>query len=103
MALILVYVTNPDMKTAKKISSYLLNKRLVACSNIMPITSSYWWKGKIENSKEYACILKTRASNWEKLKKEIKKIHPYKTPCIIRIKAEANQEFQRWALQETKN
>jgi len=48
----LVYITCRDEKEAVKISRHLLNKRLIACSNIHPIRSLYWWKGKIQDGKE---------------------------------------------------
>ena len=49
---ITVYTTHPDLKTAKRISSVLLKKRLIACANFFPITSMYWWEGKIQNDSE---------------------------------------------------
>jgi len=37
---ILVYITHETENAAKKISDYLLNKKLIACANIFPITSA---------------------------------------------------------------
>ena len=73
---ITVYVTYPNLKEAKKITNHLLKKKLVACANFWPIKSMYWWKGKIENDNEVVAILKTRKENWNKVKTEIKKMHP---------------------------
>ena len=100
--MIIIYITNPNLKEAKKIGSVLLKKKLIACVNYFPIESSYQWKGKIETSKEIVSLLKTRKENWEKVKREVKKIHPYETPCIIKIKAEANGKFVKWIKEETK-
>jgi len=100
MSFVFIYVTNPNEKEAKKIALHLLKKRLVACTNIFPIQSSYWEKGKIENTKEVVLILKTRKENFEKVKNEIKKIHPYSVPCIIKFGVEANKEYENW-LKET--
>ncbi|MBU0619585.1 divalent-cation tolerance protein CutA, partial [Patescibacteria group bacterium] len=57
MGVIIIYITHPDLKTAKKIVASLMQSRLVACGNFFPIQSSYWWKGKIENSKEIVSIV----------------------------------------------
>lgn len=102
MGFIIIYITNPDLKTAKKVASHLLKKRLVACANFFPIESAYWWQNKIENSKEVAAIVKTTEKNWAKVKTEVKKIHPYKTPCIIKIAVEANRGYEKWIKSEVK-
>jgi periplasmic divalent cation tolerance protein len=96
MTFIFVYITNPNKKVARKIALHLLKKRLVACANIFPIEASYWWKGKIENTKEVVLIVKTRKENFNKIKNEIKKIHPYSIPCIIRFNVEANKDYEKW-------
>ncbi len=102
MKFIIIYTTNPNLKTARRIGNYLLQKRLIACVNYFPIESSYWWKGKIEDVSEVVSILKTKKENWAKVKKEIQKIHPYKTPCIIKIDVGANENYAKWLEKETK-
>ena len=103
MGFIIVYITHPNLKTAKKIVSELLKKRLVASANIFPVQSSYWWKGRINSAKEFVSIVKTRFSYWESIKSAITKVHPYEVPCIIRIPVEANHEYERWLHFETEN
>lgn len=96
MSFIFVYVANPNKKEAKRIALQLLKKKLVACANVFPIDSAYWWKGKIEKEKEWVLILKTKKENWEKVKEETKRIHPYSVPCIAKIDVEANKEYEDW-------
>ena len=102
MKLILIYVTHKNLKEAKKVGAHLLKKKMIACVNYFPIESSYFWKGKIENSKEVVSLLKTKKENWKKVKDEVEKIHPYETPCIIKIEVEANEEYAKWIKKETK-
>lgn len=102
MSFIIIYVTYPNMDEATKIASHLLQKKLIACANYFPIKSSFWWKGKIDNSDEIVSILKTKKENWETVKSEIKKIHSYETPCIMKLDAEANTEYELWVNSETK-
>ncbi|MBU1350183.1 MAG: divalent-cation tolerance protein CutA [Patescibacteria group bacterium] len=102
MGVIIIYITHPDLKTAKKIVASLMQSRLVACGNFFPIQSSYWWKGKIENSKEIVSIVKTKKKNWEKVKSEVIKLHPYETPCIIKLDVEANEDYESWVNNEVK-
>jgi len=100
MSFVIIYITNPDLKTAKKIANYLLKKQLVACANFFPIESAYWWQGRIENDKEVVAIVKTAKKNWARVKAEIEKIHPYETPCVMKIEVEANQDYADWIKSE---
>ena len=61
----------------------------------------YWWKGKIENESEVVAIVKTKEENWEKVQQEVKKIHPYETPCIMKFDVEANDDYESWIKSET--
>jgi len=102
MSFIVVYITHPDMTTARRIASHLLEKRIIVCANFIPITSIYWWEGKIEDTCEVVSIVKTRKENWPRLKAEVEKTHPYKVPCIMKLTAEANKKFEDWIRSETK-
>ena len=98
MSLILIYVTNPSRIVARRIAKHLLKKKLIACANIYNsgVHSLYSWKGKIAEEKEVPMILKTVPKNWERVKAEIEKVHPYSIPCIIKIPASANRVFEDW-------
>ena len=97
---VLIYITNPDKKTARKIALILLKKRLIACANIFPIESSYWWKSKIAREKEFIIIAKTLEKSFAEIKKEIERVHPYSIPCIIKIPANANEKYFGWLKKE---
>ncbi len=98
----LLYITCKGKKEAEKISMHLLKKRLIACANILPIKSMYWWNQKIVNDVEYAVLAKTNSKNYKKAVDEVKKIHSYKIPCILRIEAKANKEYEKWVNREFK-
>jgi len=100
MEFIVVYVTHENKEEAEKIAKQLLEKKLIACYNIFPITSGYWWKGNIANSDEYVSLLKTQSENWEKVKQEVESMHPYETPCIMKLDAEANDSYAEWIYEE---
>ena len=100
MGFIIIYITYPDLKTAKKIVASLMKKRLIACGNFFPVQSVYWWKGKMENTKEMVSIVKTKKSNWEKIKAEVTKLHPYETPCIMKLDVRANKDYEAWINKE---
>ena len=96
----IAYITCKDKKGAEKISRHLLKKRIIACSNILPANSLYWWNSKIVNEKEYIIIAKTNNKNFNKVVGEVKKIHSYQIPCILKIDAVANKKYENWANKE---
>ncbi|MFH1470457.1 MAG: divalent-cation tolerance protein CutA [Candidatus Micrarchaeota archaeon] len=101
MSFVLVYVTNKNLREARKLATHLLSRRLIACANFFPIKSSYRWKGKIENPREVVSLLKTKSENWGKVREEIKRVHPYEVPCIMKLVVEANSEFEKWIEDES--
>lgn len=101
MAFLLFYITHPDEKSARDLSERLLNKRLVACANIFPVTSAYWWQGAIQHEGEWVSVVKTRLELEKNVEQEVQKIHPYKLPCILRFEVRANDAYEQWIVAET--
>jgi len=100
--MIMVYVTCRDKKEAVKISRYLINKKLIACSNYFPINSIYRWNKKIIRDKEYVLLLKTLNKNYDKIKKEIKKVHSYNVPFIGKLDVTINRGYEKYLIKEVK-
>ena len=104
MKFALIYTTHKNQEAAEKITTTLLVKKLIACVNYFPITSSYHWKGEVVTAAETTAILKTRLENWESVKSYIEENHPYETPCIIKLaEVEANDSYTSWILSETES
>ena len=94
---IFVYITSSNIDEAKKIAKNLLEKKLAACVNIFPITSLFWWEGKIDECNEVAMIVKTKADRFKELKSEVLALHSYTTPCICAIPIEEGlRKFLDW-------
>lgn len=99
---IAVYITAKDRKEAEKIAGILLRKRLIACANVMPIKSAYWWKGRIEKHGEFLLIAKTKKSLYKKILAEVKKHHSYSVPCVNALPIiEGNPDYLKWVEEET--
>jgi len=101
MEIIMIKVTYPNTGEANKAISNLLQKNLISSANSFPIKSTSRWTGKIKEVDEIIVFLKTRKSNWEKVKSEVQHTHPYKIPCILKIEVEANEEYETWVNKET--
>ncbi|MFC1514998.1 divalent-cation tolerance protein CutA [Candidatus Omnitrophota bacterium] len=102
---IVVFVTVPNLKSAKRIAKGLLEKRLCACVNIAPgLKSFFWWQGKIDKAKELLLIIKTRKSLFNKLKHAVLNLHPYDVPEVIALPiTAASEKYAAWLRKETKN
>lgn len=80
---------------------HLLKKRLIGCANISgPIESLYHWKGGIAKEKEFVLLAKTTANKFDAVCKEVEEIHPYMTPCVIKIPVSSNKKYFDWLKNE---
>ena len=101
--MMMVYITCKDGEEARKISVHLLDNNLIGCANIFPINSLYKWENKVEDTKEMVIIAKSIKEKFQEIEKEVKKMHSYKTPCIVMIDvSESNKEYLDWINDELK-
>lgn len=97
----IVLVTAPNLKTARSLAKIALQKKLIACANLVPkIESHYWWQGKIESSAEILMIFKTHKSKLAALEKLILAKHPYDTPEFLVLNLSAGgKKYLDWLAQ----
>jgi len=100
--LISVYITFKNEDEAEKICKVLLDQKLIACANLYPIKSMYWWEGEIENSSEFASVIKSHFGKWEAIQRIIEELHSYEVPCIVMKKIETNEAYGDWILESLK-
>ena len=82
-------MTCPNSETAQSLARQLLERRLVACVNLVPqIASMYWWEGKIQEDSEVLLIAKTVAERIEELKRVVPELHPYDVPELVVLPVE---------------
>jgi periplasmic divalent cation tolerance protein len=95
---IVCFVTINDRDRAAEIAQTLVEKKLVACVNIVPeIRSIYSWQGEICDETEILLIMKTRSSLFTELERTIKNLHPYEVPEIVALDIqEGLADYLRW-------
>ena len=97
-----IIATAPTEQEADKITEILLNERVVACVQQLPIKSSYHWQGKVEISSEILMIMKSQTKLYSKIESLIKKNHSYQVPEIILLPIEAGlADYLNWIRTET--
>lgn len=95
--MIFVYSTFSNKKEVKDIGGKLLKKKLAKCINFFPIDSIYYWKGKVNQDKEIAIIIKAEKKNFKKIEKFILENHSYDEPCILEIPIErVTKKYLNW-------
>ncbi len=99
--ILIVYIPCSSDQEARTISRALLEQKLIACANIMPITSMYWWKGEIQDDAEFVILAKTVKSKYQECEQLVQDIHSYDTPCIVAWTTDAeSKQYSQWVSTE---
>ncbi len=98
-------VTTVARKTdAKRLARLLLQQRLAACVQILPIESYYWWKGQIERNREFRLEAKTTARHAPTAMTALASAHPYEIPEILILPFRSGHPpYLHWLKQETQS
>ena len=101
--LALVLTTAPSRTAAEALAGQLVEERRIACANLVPgVGSVYRWEGATRHEEEVLVVMKTVASEVERLFDRIAELHPYDVPELIAVPvAAASQAYCRWVRQET--
>lgn len=95
---LLVLTTIGSEDQAARLGRALVEKRLVACVNVVgPVRSLFLWKGKVEDESERLLLMKTRTDRFAELEAAIQELHPYDVPELIAIPIErGSQAYLSW-------
>jgi periplasmic divalent cation tolerance protein len=77
--------TTPTREEAKEMARLLIDEKLAACVQLLPIESFYVWKGQSQNEAEVLLLIKTRSALFEKATARIKAVHSYTVPEIVAL------------------
>lgn len=98
-----VLTTTDSRDEAERLAKSAVTARLAACAQIDgPITSVYWWDGKVEDAQEWRVLYKTTSERYGALEAHIKAEHSYDTPEIIVGEIPmGSREYLDWVSAET--
>lgn len=85
MKMTLLYLTCANVQEADKIAQSLLDKRMVVCAKKLPVSSSFYWKGSIDNANEILLILETEERLFNEIEEEVRRLHSYETFVLVSI------------------
>lgn len=87
---------------AEHIARTLVEARLAACVQMLPIGSVYRWHGKLEVADEVLLIIKTSAARAAEAMAAIKAAHSYEVPEILMFRAKDGwPAYLAWVAAET--
>lgn len=98
-----VYVTAADEAQAATLATALLERRLIACANLLPgMRSLYRWNDRVRDEGEVAMLLKTSSERVDTVIAAIEELHPYDTPCAVVWPIEAGAaSYLAWVVEES--
>ena len=98
-----VIITTCTASDASNLLRSLLERRVVACGNIVPqVRSMYWWEGKIQDDSEALIVMETSDERAQEALAEIQTLHPYSVPKILAWEpSDVNTSYLQWLDKET--
>jgi len=103
-AALICFCTCPEVYTAERIATALVEERLAACVNIVPgLRSIYRWEGAIEATDEVLLLIKTLPDRYPALQDRLRELHPYELPELLAVtSAFGLPDYLRWVADETR-
>ncbi|MBI2285614.1 divalent-cation tolerance protein CutA [Candidatus Saccharibacteria bacterium] len=99
-----LWLTVGSKEEADKIANTLLFKHLVACVRQIPVSSDFWWKGKIDHSNEILLQMESREDLFSQVEMEVAKLHSYSTFVLETTPVSAiSKSAEKWLKSELKN
>ncbi len=98
-----VTTTTLTRDEATRLGRLAVEDRVAACAQVSgPITSFYWWEGRIETSEEWVCTFKTSASALDTLQAVLREAHSNTTPEIVAtVIDDGDEDYLTWIDAET--
>jgi periplasmic divalent cation tolerance protein len=100
----MLMTTTPSAEDAQRIARLLVEEKLAACVQLLPIQSFYHWKEKTQQDDETLLLIKTRKALFGAAIARIKDVHRYEVPEIVGTDLVAGfQGYFDWIDQVTQN
>jgi periplasmic divalent cation tolerance protein len=84
----LVLCTCPPDR-ADALATELVEARLAACVNLLPVASVYRWRGEVSRDAETLLLIKVPVDGVDALRAHLLRVHPYELPEVVVLAVEA--------------
>jgi len=98
-----VQTTFGRREDADRCGATLVERGYAACAQVLgPLASTYRWRGQVETSEEWLCLIKTSRKHYRQVEQAIIELHPYETPQIIALPiAMGSAAYLAWVAEQT--
>jgi len=83
-----VITTCGERAEARAIAGLLVEKRLAACVQMVPIESVYTWEGATQSADEILLLCKIKHADYVEVEAAIRAAHSYEVPEIVELTIE---------------
>ncbi len=98
-SMLLVLTTVANAEAGGALAAALVEERLAACVNVLPVRSTYRWQGRIEVDEEQLLLIKTTRERWPRLQARIGELHAYDVPEVVALGvADVEARYLDWLL-----
>lgn len=97
-----IQVTCGSTEEADRIADALVERRLAACVQQLPIRSTYRWEGEVQRDDEILLLVKTRADRFDAVVTAARELHSYDVPAVTAVEiAAGSDDYLAWIDDET--
>jgi periplasmic divalent cation tolerance protein len=94
---VLVLITCGDPEEARVIGRRLVEERLAAGAQLIPIESIYRWQGEMFEDTEVVVVAKTRRDRFDEVETLVRELHSYEVPPVVLIDMDdASAPYLAW-------
>ena len=84
--LCVAFVTCPSHTVARRLAAMMVRTHAAACVNIIgPLTSLFWWQGKMDRAREYLLMVKLTRRKIAAVRQLLRRHHPYTVPELVTL------------------
>jgi periplasmic divalent cation tolerance protein len=95
--MLLVRTTVAKDAQARAIADALVGAGLAACVHVVPVRSSYVWKGRREDEGELLVEARVLPRHAKAAARRMREGHPYELPLIEVLKVTVGDDYAAWA------
>ncbi len=86
---VVIMTTTGSREEARRLARSLVEGRLAACVQMMPVDSIYQWKGEMQEDAEILLLVKTRRDRYADVETHLRRHHSYEVPEILAVPVES--------------
>lgn len=97
-----IQITCGSTEEADRIAEALVERRLAACVQQLPIRSTYRWQGRIEHDDEVLLLVKSVRARFAAVAGVVGELHSYELPALTAVEiADGTEAYLAWIDAET--